>query len=121
VNRSTCIDGLVFLFSAVDGVEPQSETNWRLADQYRVPVLVLLKWIDKDLTLMVCQQVRDMLKSNAVAITLPIGEENDFRGVVDLVKKPSFVWHEEGLGATFDIVPIPEKCLMKLRNTDRFY
>jgi elongation factor G len=67
------------LFSAVDGVEPQSETNWRLWINIEYHVLdSLIKWIDKDLTLMVCQQVRDMLKSNAVAITL-IGEENDFK------------------------------------------
>jgi elongation factor G len=57
--------------------------------------------------LMVCQQVRDMLKSNAVAITLPIGDEIDFKGVVDLVKNQAIVWHDETLGATFDIVPIP--------------
>jgi elongation factor G len=69
---------------------------------------------------MVCQQVRDMLKSNAVAITLPIGEENDFKGVVDLVRNQAIVWDEEGLGATYEIVPIPEDMLMKLKNTDRF-
>jgi elongation factor G len=57
---------------------------------------------------MVCQQVRDMLKSNAVAITLPIGEENDFKGVVDLVRNQAIVWDEEGMGATYEIVPIPE-------------
>jgi elongation factor G len=65
--------------------------------------------------LMVCQQVRDMLKSNAVAITLPIGEENDFKGVVDLVKNQAIVWHEEGLGATYDIVPIPEDMLEEVK------
>jgi elongation factor G len=65
---------------------------------------------DKDLTLMVCQQVRDMLKSNAVAITLPI-EENDFKGVVDLVRNQAIVWDEEGLGATYELLPI--QILMK--------
>jgi elongation factor G len=54
---------------------------------------------------MVCQQVRDMLKSNAVAITLPI-EENDFKGVVDLVRNQAIVWDEEGLGATYELLPI---------------
>jgi elongation factor G len=65
--------------------------------------------------LMVCQQVRDMLKSNAVAITLPIGEENDFRGVVDLVKNQAIVWHDATQGATFDIVPIPEDMLAEVK------
>jgi elongation factor G len=111
VNRSLrVLDGLVFLFSAVDGVEPQSETNWRLADNYKVPRMGFVNKMDRQGSnfLNVCQQVRDMLKSNAVAITLPIGEEEDFRGVVDLVKNQAIIWHDETLGATFDIVPIPE-------------
>jgi elongation factor G len=110
VNRSLrVLDGLVFLFSAVDGVEPQSETNWRLADQYRVPRMGFVNKMDRQGSnfLAVCQQVRDMLKSNAVAITLPIGDEADFKGVVDLVKNQAIVWHDETLGATFDIVDIP--------------
>ncbi|MFY7664638.1 elongation factor G [Flavobacterium sp.] len=110
VNRSLrVLDGLVFLFSAVDGVEPQSETNWRLADQYRVPRMGFVNKMDRQGSnfLAVCQQVRDMLKSNAVAITLPIGEEADFKGVVDLVKNQAIIWHDETQGATFDIVEIP--------------
>ncbi|WP_376777041.1 elongation factor G [Flavobacterium covae] len=110
VNRSLrVLDGLVFLFSAVDGVEPQSETNWRLADQYRVPRMGFVNKMDRQGSnfLNVCQQVKDMLRSNAVAITLPIGEENDFRGVVDLVKNQAIVWHDETQGATFDIIDIP--------------
>ena len=97
VNRSLrVLDGLVFLFSAVDGVEPQSETNWRLADQYRVPRIGFVNKMDRQGSnfLMVCQQVRDMLKSNAVAITLPIGEENDFKGVVDLVRNQAIDYPE---------------------------
>jgi len=65
--------------------------------------------------LAVCQQVRDMLKSNAVAITLPIGEEEDFKGVVDLVKNQAILWHDETLGATFDIIPIPEDLVEEAR------
>ncbi|MDI9308904.1 MAG: elongation factor G [Limnohabitans sp.] len=110
VNRSLrVLDGLVFLFSAVDGVEPQSETNWRLADQYRVPRMGFVNKMDRQGSnfLAVCQQVKDMLKSNAVAITLPIGEEQDFKGVVDLVKNQAIVWHDETQGATFDIIDIP--------------
>ena len=118
VNRSLrVLDGLVFLFSAVDGVEPQSETNWRLADQYKVPRMGFVNKMDRQGSnfLMVCQQVRDMLKSNAVAITLPIGDEIDFKGVVDLVKNQAIVWHDETLGATFDIVPIPEDMLAEVK------
>jgi len=118
VNRSLrVLDGLVFLFSAVDGVEPQSETNWRLADQYRVPRMGFVNKMDRQGSnfLAVCQQVRDMLKSNAVAITLPIGEEADFRGVVDLVKNQAIVWHEESQGATFDVIDIPADMVDEVR------
>lgn len=111
VNRSLrVLDGLVFLFSAVDGVEPQSETNWRLADNYRVPRMGFVNKMDRQGSnfLAVCKQVKDMLKSNAVPIVLPIGDEQDFKGVVDLIKNQAIVWHDETQGATFDIVPIPE-------------
>lgn len=111
VNRSLrVLDGLVFLFSAVDGVEPQSETNWRLADNYKVPRMGFVNKMDRQGSnfLAVCQQVKDMLKSNAVPLVLPIGEEQDFKGVVDLIKNQAIVWHDETQGATFDIVPIPE-------------
>lgn len=118
VNRSLrVLDGLVFLFSAVDGVEPQSETNWRLADQYRVPRMGFVNKMDRQGSnfLAVCQQVRDMLKSNAVAITLPIGEEADFKGVVDLVKNRAIIWHDETQGATFDVVDIPAEMVDEVK------
>ena len=111
VNRSLrVLDGLVFLFSAVDGVEPQSETNWRLADNYKVPRMGFVNKMDRQGSnfLNVCTQVREMLKSNAVPIVLPIGDEDDFRGCVDLVKNRAIIWHEENMGATFDVVDIPE-------------
>ena len=110
VNRSLrVLDGLVFLFSAVDGVEPQSETNWRLADNYKVPRMGFVNKMDRQGAnfMAVCQQVRDMLKSNAVPIVLPIGDEADFKGVVDLVKNRAIIWHEEDMGSTFDVVDIP--------------
>ncbi|GGB71465.1 elongation factor G [Flavobacterium suaedae] len=111
VNRSLrVLDGLVFLFSAVDGVEPQSETNWRLADNYKVPRMGFVNKMDRQGSnfLAVCQQVKDMLKSNAVPIVLPIGDEADFTGVVDLIKNQAIVWHDDNFGSTFDVVPIPE-------------
>jgi elongation factor G len=118
VNRSLrVLDGLVFLFSAVDGVEPQSETNWRLADNYKVPRMGFVNKMDRQGSnfLAVCQQVRDMLKSNAVPIVLPIGDEADFRGVVDLVKNRAIVWHEDNMGSTFDVVDIPADMVDEVR------
>jgi len=112
VNRSLrVLDGLVFLFSAVDGVEPQSETNWRLADNYKVPRMGFVNKMDRQGAdfLNVCKQVKEMLGSNAVPIVLPIGDEIDFRGVVDLVKNRAIVWHDDTQGATFDEIPIPEE------------
>ncbi|MGS2764267.1 elongation factor G [Sinomicrobium sp. M5D2P9] len=111
VNRSLrVLDGLVFLFSAVDGVEPQSETNWRLADNYKVPRMGFVNKMDRQGSnfLNVCKQVKEMLGSNAVPIVLPIGEEADFRGIVDLIKNRAVVWHEDNFGSTFDVVAIPE-------------
>ncbi len=111
VNRSLrVLDGLVFLFSAVDGVEPQSETNWRLADNYKVARMGFVNKMDRQGAdfLNVCNQVKEMLGSNAVPIVLPIGAEEDFKGVVDLIKNRAIVWHDETQGATFDIVDIPE-------------
>ena len=111
VNRSLrVLDGLVFLFSAVDGVEPQSETNWRLADNYKVPRMGFVNKMDRQGSnfLNVCNQIKEMLKSNAVPIVLPIGEEDNFKGIVDLVKNQAIVWHEEKMGATFDVIDIPE-------------
>ncbi len=112
VNRSLrVLDGLVFLFSAVDGVEPQSETNWRLADNYKVPRIGFVNKMDRQGSnfLMVCNQVKTMLGSNAVPIVLPIGDEADFRGIVDLAKNRAIVWHDENFGSTFDVIDIPEE------------
>ena len=114
VNRSLrVLDGLVFLFSAVDGVEPQSETNWRLADNYKVPRIGFVNKMDRQGAnfLNVSKQVREMLKSNAVPIVLNIGDEEDFKGIVDLVTNKAIVWHEDNHGSTFDEVPIPEEML----------
>ena len=111
VNRSLrVLDGLVFLFSAVDGVEPQSETKWRLADNYKVPRIGFVNKMDRQGAnfLNVSVQVREMLKSNAVPIVLNIGDEEDFKGIVDLVTNKAIVWHEDNYGSTFDEVPIPE-------------
>jgi elongation factor G len=111
VNRSLrVLDGLVFLFSAVDGVEPQSETNWRLADNYKVPRMGFVNKMDRQGAdfLNVCKQVKEMLGSKAVPLVLPIGAEDDFKGVVDLIANRGIIWHDNTQGSTFDIVPIPD-------------
>ena len=114
VNRSLRIlDGLVFLFSAVDGVEPQSETNWRLADGYNVTRIGFVNKMDRQGAdfLKVVSQVKTMLGGNAVPLQLPIGDEDKFRGVVDLVKFKGMEWNEHDQGMTFKEVPIPESML----------
>jgi elongation factor G len=114
VNRSLrVLDGLVFLFSAVDGVEPQSETNWRLADNYKVARIGFVNKMDRAGAnfLEVCKQVKEMLGSHAVPLQLPIGAEDKFRGVVDLINNRGIVWNEDDFGMTFEEVPIPEDML----------
>ncbi|MCP9746170.1 elongation factor G [Lacihabitans sp. CS3-21] len=114
VNRSLrVLDGLVFLFSAVDGVEPQSETNWRLANNYNVARLGFVNKMDRSGAdfLNVCKQVKEMLGSNAVPLQLPIGGEENFKGVVDLINNRGMVWNEHDKGMTFQEVPIPEDML----------
>lgn len=111
VNRSLrVLDGLVFLFSAVDGVEPQSETNWRLANNYNVPRIGFVNKMDRQGAdfLNVCKQVKEMLGSHALPLQIPIGAEDDFKGVVDLINFKGIVWNEDDMGMTFQTVDIPE-------------
>lgn len=111
VNRSLrVLDGLVFLFSAVDGVEPQSETNWRLANNYKVPRIGFVNKMDRSGAdfLNVVKQVKEMLGSHAVPLQIPIGSEDSFKGVVDLINNRGIVWNEEDKGMTFTEIPIPD-------------
>jgi len=111
VNRSLrVLDGLVFLFSAVDGVEPQSETNWRLADNYNVPRLGFVNKMDRQGSdfLNVVTQVKEMLGSNAIPLQLPLGSEENFKGVIDLINFRGMIWNEEDKGMTYEIIDIPE-------------
>ncbi|KAB2808137.1 elongation factor G [Phaeocystidibacter luteus] len=110
VNRSLrVLDGLVFLFSAVDGVEPQSETNWRLANNYNVPRIGFVNKMDRQGAdfLNVTRQVKEMLGSHALPLQIPIGAEADFKGVIDLINFRGIVWNEEDMGMTFEEVEIP--------------
>ena len=114
VNRSLrVLDGLVFLFSAVDGVEPQSETNWRLANNYNVPRIGFVNKMDRQGAdfLNVCRQVKEMLGSHALPLQLNIGAEDTFKGVVDLINFRGIVWNEEDQGMTFSEIEIPADIL----------
>ena len=118
VNRSLrVLDGLVFLFSAVDGVEPQSETNWRLADNYNVPRIGFVNKMDRQGAdfLNVCKQVKELLGSHALPLQIPIGSEHDFKGVVDLINFKGIVWNEEDQGMTFKEVEIPSEIIEEAR------
>src|SRR5437762_3757879 len=111
VERSMrVLDGLIALFSAVDGVEPQSETVWRQANRYDVPRIGFVNKMDRAGAdfLMVVNQVKEMLGSKAVPLQLPIGAEDNFKGVVDLVKMKGIIWHMETEGMTFDEIPVPD-------------
>lgn len=114
VERSMrVLDGLVALFSAVDGVEPQSETVWRQANRYRVPRVGFVNKMDRigaDF-LMVVKQVRDMLGAKAVPLQLPIGAEDNFKGVVDLITMKSLVWDDASMGMTYTEGEVPADML----------
>jgi elongation factor G len=112
VERSLrVLDGMVALFSAVDGVEPQSETVWRQADKYRVPRLGFVNKMDRQGSdfFNVCKQVKEMLGGNPVPLQVPIGDEIDFKGVVDLIAKKAIIWNDDDSGMTFKEIPIPEE------------
>ncbi|MCX6294475.1 MAG: elongation factor G [Bacteroidetes bacterium] len=114
VNRSLRIlDGLVFLFSAVDGVEPQSETNWRLANNYNVTRIGFVNKMDRSGAdfLKVVAQVKEVLGGNPIPLQLPIGAEETFVGVVDLINFRGIEWNEHDQGMTFKEVPIPAEML----------
>ena len=118
VNRSLrVLDGLVFLFSAVDGVEPQSETNWRLANNYNVPRIGFVNKMDRQGAdfLAVCKQVKEMLGSHALPLQLNIGAEEGFKGVVDLINFRGITWNEEDMGMTFQEIDIPSDIVDEAR------
>ncbi len=111
VERSLrVLDGLLALFCAVSGVEPQSETVWRQANRYKVPRIGFVNKMDRAGAdfLNVVKQVKEMLGAKAVPLQLPIGAEDGFKGVVDLIKMEGMVWDDATQGMTYKVVPIPE-------------
>jgi len=110
VERSLrVLDGATAVFCAVGGVEPQSETVWRQADRYEVPRLAFVNKMDRvgaDFDRVVAQ-IRDRLNANPLVVQLPLGVEENFRGVVDLVRMKAIVWDDEALGSTYKVEEIP--------------
>ncbi len=111
VERSLrVLDGAIALFCAVGGVEPQSETVWRQADKYKVPRISFINKMDRAGAdfFGVVDKIKERLGMNAVPLQIPIGHEEDFRGVVDLITNKAFEWEDETLGASFVEVPVPD-------------
>lgn len=114
VERSLrVLDGAVGIFCGVGGVEPQSETVWHQADRYKIPRIAFVNKMDRTAADMfrAIDMMKDRLKANAVAIQLPIGSEENFKGVIDLVIMKALIWHDDDLGATYDTTDIPDNMM----------
>ena len=110
VERSLrVLDGAVATYSAADGVQPQSETVWRQADKYNVPRIGYVNKMDRSGAdfFETVQQMKDILGANPCPVQIPIGAEENFKGVVDLIKMKAILWHDETMGAEYDIEEIP--------------
>ena len=110
VERSLrVLDGAVATYSAADGVQPQSETVWRQADKYNVPRIGYVNKMDRSGAdfFETVQQMKDILGANPCPIQIPIGAEENFKGLVDLIKMKAILWHDETMGAEYDIEEIP--------------
>ena len=110
VERSLrVLDGAVATYSAADGVQPQSETVWRQADKYNVPRIGYVNKMDRSGAdfFETVSQMKDILGANPIAIQIPIGAEENFKGVVDLIKMKAILWHDETMGAEYDVEDIP--------------
>jgi len=111
VERSLrVLDGVVALFCAVSGVEPQSETVWRQANRYKVPRIGFVNKMDRSGAdfFNVVNDVKTKLGANAVPLQVPIGAEETFKGVVDLISNEARIWNDHDMGMTYEVVPIPE-------------
>ncbi|MBD3633280.1 MAG: GTP-binding protein, partial [Methylophaga sp.] len=114
VERSLrVLDGAIAVFCAVGGVEPQSETVWRQANKYHVPRLAFVNKMDRQGAnfLRVVEQIKKRLGAKPVVMQLPIGSEDEFEGVVDLIRMKAIYWNEDDFGATYDLRDIPEDML----------
>ncbi len=112
VERSLrVLDGAIAILCSVGGVEPQSETVWRQADKYRIPRIVFINKMDRPGADFhdAIERIHEELDANAVPIQIPLGSEEDFRGVIDLIRMKAIIWHDETLGATFEPIDIPQE------------
>ena len=114
------LDGAIAVFGGVEGVEPQSETVWRQADKYGVPRICFVNKMDRiGANFPRCvSMIKDRLGARPMPMTLPIGAENDFKGVVDILKRKAIIWHSEDLGATFEEQEIPAELKA---DADKYY
>ncbi len=113
VRSMKVLDGIIFIFSAVEGVQPQSEANWRWADRFNVPRIAFINKLDRlgaDFY-RVFGEIERKLSIKPVAVQIPIGAEENFKGVVDLMDMKAIIWLEETLGAKYEVVDIPEEYL----------
>jgi len=111
VRSMKVLDGIIFIFSAVEGVQPQSEANWRWADRFGVPRIAFINKLDRlgaDFY-RVLKEIENKLSIKPVAIQIPVGAEDQFKGVIDLMEMKAIIWLEETLGAKYEIVDIPEE------------
>ncbi|MBD3184575.1 elongation factor G [Candidatus Poribacteria bacterium] len=118
VERSLrVLDGSVAIFCGVGGVEPQSETVWHQADRYRIPRIAYVNKMDRNAADMfrTVEMMKDRLQANAVPIQIPVGSEENFKGVVDLITMKAYIWNEEDMGAKYEIQDIPEEILEEAR------
>ncbi|MCS7262038.1 MAG: elongation factor G [Aquificaceae bacterium] len=117
VRSMRVLDGIIFIFSAVEGVQPQSEANWRWADRFGVPRIAFINKLDRlgaDFY-RVFAEIERKLSIKPVAIQIPVGAEDQFKGVVDLMEMKAIVWLEETLGAKYEVVDIPADYVEKAR------
>ncbi|WP_185868854.1 elongation factor G [Blattabacterium cuenoti] len=111
VERSMrVLDGMVVLFSGVDGVEPQSETVWRQADKYEIPRIAFVNKMDRQGAdfFDVCHQIKKILGANSIPLQIPIGSGDDFVGVIDLIANKAIKWNDKNYGMTYEEYPIPD-------------
>ncbi len=119
VERSLrVLDGAIAILGAVEGVEPQTETVWRQADKYRVPRIVFVNKMDRaGADFEAClDQIRSKLHANPVATQLPLGREDEFQGVIDLIQEKAFLYKDETLGADYDVAEIPAEYVQKAKH-----
>jgi elongation factor G len=111
VRSMKVLDGIIFIFSAVEGVQPQSEANWRWADRFGVPRIAFINKLDRlgaDFY-RVFKEIENKLSIKPVAVQIPVGAEDQFKGVVDLMEMKAIIWLEETLGAKYEVVDVPEE------------